>query len=228
MRLADRITLCTPRMAGYVEVNIRGVVYQPFERDEAFKRLHALVPPSSPINLDAYWNLYVLARQSLHVPGDFIECGVFAGGSASFLANIMEGSGKTLHLFDSWKGLPALSERDHIHFQGEFSNCSIEETKKTVGHEDFVRYHKGWMPQTFVDVAGARIAFAHIDVDLYQSVKDCCSVLYKRMTAGGIMVFDDYGHYTCPGAREAVDEFFADKPENPLLLITGQAVMFKL
>jgi O-methyltransferase len=41
------------------------------------------------------------------------------------------------------------------------------------------------------------------------------------------MVFDDYGLPSCPGARRAVDEFFARQPEVPLILATGQAVVFK-
>jgi len=42
------------------------------------------------------------------------------------------------------------------------------------------------------------------------------------------MIFDDYGFPTCPGAQQAVDEFFEDKPEVPLVLTTGQALVFKL
>lgn len=225
MNLSDRITLSTDRMAGYVETKIHGVFYFPHLIDANFKRLHTLVPSSSPIHKNSYWNIYALARQSLNITGDFWECGVFTGGSASFIANVMEGSGKTLHLFDSWEGLPELSEHDHVHFKGEFSNTSLDEVKKTVGH-DFVQYHKGWIPETFT-VEGP-IAFAHIDVDLYQSVKDCCEYIYPRMTLGGVMLFDDYGHYTCPGAREAVDEYFTDKRSVPLPLVTGQAVVFKI
>lgn len=41
------------------------------------------------------------------------------------------------------------------------------------------------------------------------------------------MLFDDYGFPTCPGARQAVDEFFDDKPETPLVLPTKQAIVNK-
>jgi O-methyltransferase len=41
------------------------------------------------------------------------------------------------------------------------------------------------------------------------------------------MVFDDYGFASCPGARQAVDNFFADTPFVPLVLSTGQAIIFK-
>ena len=43
------------------------------------------------------------------------------------------------------------------------------------------------------------------------------------MNRGGLMRFDDYGFATCPGARRAIDEFFADKAEPIIDLPTGQA-----
>ncbi len=42
------------------------------------------------------------------------------------------------------------------------------------------------------------------------------------------MVFDDYGFESCPGAKQAVDEFFADKNERPWYLPTGQCVVITL
>jgi O-methyltransferase len=47
------------------------------------------------------------------------------------------------------------------------------------------------------------------------------------MVSGGFIIFDDYGMPSCPGARAAVDQFFADKPEKPLALHTGQALVFR-
>jgi hypothetical protein len=47
------------------------------------------------------------------------------------------------------------------------------------------------------------------------------------MTPGGVIVLDDYGFASCPGARAAADEFFADKPERLLALSTAQGVVHK-
>lgn len=224
MSLSQVIDLSTERARGYTDYNFRGIAYLGYDNDDEFRKVYAQVPKSSTIQISSYYYLWLLAKQCLSVEGDFWECGVFAGGSAKFLSLVMNGADKTLHLFDSWEGLPELSDKDHIHFKGEFSNCSLEEVKKTVNYR-YARYHKGWIPKTFFD---NQIAFAHIDVDLYQSVKDCCEYIYPRMTKGGVMVFDDYGHYTTMGAREAVDEFFKNKPENPIPVINGQAFVFKL
>src|SRR5206468_2009973 len=94
--------------------------------------------------------------------------------------------------------------------------------------EQGVFYHQGLIPVTFSDLNEESIAFAHVDVDLYSSVMSCCEFIYPRLSLGGCMVFDDYGYPTCPGARQAVDEFFIEKPEVPLVLASGQAVVFKL
>jgi len=83
------------------------------------------------------------------------------------------------------------------------------------------------MPATFAEREKARIAFAHVDVDIYRSVLDCCEFIYPRLVQGGFMLFDDYGFASCPGARRAVDEFFLDAPETPIVLGTGQAFVIK-
>jgi asparagine synthase (glutamine-hydrolysing) len=48
------------------------------------------------------------------------------------------------------------------------------------------------------------IAFAHIDCDQYQSVKDTLLYLMPLMAPGGVMWFDDYGEIE--EAKRAVDE----------------------
>ena len=111
---------------------------------------------------------------------------------------------------------------------GDFSDTSSEEVPSLVGQEDWILYHKGLIPDTFNGLENAGIALSHIDVDIYASVLDCCQFLYPRTVPGGFIIFDDYGFPSCPGARAAVDEFFRDRPEVPLVLHSGQAIVFKL
>ena len=79
--------------------------------------------------------------------------------------------------------------------------------------DDLVVFHEGWIPDRFGDVAETRFCFVHLDVDLFQPTRDSLGFFYPRMVDGGLIVCDDYGFETCPGARRAVDEFFADRPE---------------
>ena len=95
------------------------------------------------------------------------------------------------------------------------------------GYGEFAEYLKLAEPYTLVS-PDRPIALAHVDVDIYRSVWDCCEFIYPRLQVGGAMVFDDYGFPTCPGARKAVDEFFRNKPETPIILGTGQALAIRL
>jgi O-methyltransferase len=191
-----------------------------------FKTYHALTYKLTLVDSDRCYALYCLLLHALQIDGEIWECGVYKGGTAVMMAEIIRNKGvnKTLRLFDTFEGMPETGDKDW-HKKGDFNDTSLEAVQKVVGQDSFIQYHKGFMPNTFVE---SKIAMAHIDVDLYQSVLDCCNFIYPRMSAGGFMVFDDYGFDSCPGARQAVDEFFADKKEVPLLTPAGHAIVFKI
>lgn len=184
--------------------------------------------PYTVVSPDRIWMLYTLARQAMHLSGDFWECGVYKGGTAIMLAKLITAvPGKTLKLFDTFQGMPETDPERDYHRLGDFADTSLQAVKQRVG-ETKVSYYPGFIPETFQGLEQERIAFAHIDVDIYRSVLDCCEFVYPRLAGGAFMVFDDYGFPSCPGARAAVDDFFADKPECPLALPTGQAMVTKL
>lgn len=143
-------------------------------------------------------------------------------------ASESEGAGVTLRLFDTFEGMPETDAERDYHHAGDFQNTSLEAVKKSVGEGDEVHFYQGFIPDTFSGLEDSKICFAHIDVDIYRSVLDGCRFVYERLVPSGVIVFDDYGFPSCPGARMAVDEFFADKPEVPLALHTGQAIVIKL
>lgn len=178
--------------------------------------------------------LLSLARQAAALRDTFVECGVYKGGTAMMLSRlILDNDLKTeLHLFDTFAGMPESVPDADYHGKGCFSDVSFEEVRarinETCGGSAIVHFHRGYIPDTFHDCGIDRISFAHVDVDIYKSVLDCSDFIYPRLPAGGIVVYDDYGFPSCPGARKAVDEFFAEKPEVPLVLPTGQALVFKI
>ncbi len=134
---------------------------------------------------------------------------------------------KKLLLFDTFGGMPETDPEKDWHKKGDFQDTSAEAVISYVRAEEFCSLRKGFIPETFRGLESAKIAFAHVDVDIYKSVYDCVSFIWPRLTLGGFIVFDDYGFATCPGARAAVDGFFATKASVPLCLSTGQAVVFK-
>ena len=195
-----------------------------------FRQLYELAQLHTLVSRECCYILYTMAQQSLNLNGELWECGVYKGGTAMLLAEIISQNGnkRSLHLFDTFEGMPETDDIKDLHSQGDFSDTSFNKVKALVGREEFVSIHKGFIPQTFSDFEDSAISFAHIDVDIFSAVRDCCEFIYPRILAGGIMIFDDYGIPSCPGARQAIDEYFADKPEEPLILTTGQALVFKL
>jgi O-methyltransferase len=86
----------------------------------------------------------------------------------------------------------------------------------------------GLVPDTLEVIRDRTFSFVHIDLDIYSAIKSACEFFYPRMQPGGILLFDDYGYSSCPGARAAIDEFFADKPEVKVAMVTGQCSVQKL
>lgn len=188
-------------------------------------RLHALIESIRFILLNG-------------VKGDFVECGVYKGGSmmAVALTLLAEGANdRELYLFDTFEGMPKPSEKD-IDLRGnpaikKFSqtrlsdvsstwmNASLEGVKEvmTLSKYPMERIHfvKGLVEDTIPKNAPQSIALLRLDTDWHQSTKHELIHLYPRVSPKGIIIVDDYGHFR--GAREAVDEFFLENKMLPFL-----------
>ena len=154
--------------------------------------------------------------------GDTAECGVFQGASSYLICRQIQGSQKQHHVFDSFEGISTPNDKDGSYWREGMLACSEKVVRENLKGFGFVRYYKGWIPERFDEVSGRKFCFLHIDVDLYQPTLDSLVFFYERMTPGGIIICDDYGLTTCPGAREAMDSFFSDKREKIVCLPTGQ------
>ncbi len=218
-------------LRGVPDANLYAPHFQPWRGDGPFRDAYKQIGTRSLVQPEQAFILYSLARQALSVPGGFLEAGVYRGGTARLLRTLLEGDRagrpRQLHLFDTFAGMPATDPTRDLHRQDDFADTSVEAVSGFVGKEDWIRYHAGRIPDTFRGQESLKLAFAHVDVDIYRSVLDCCEFIYPRLAQSGIMVFDDYGVASCPGARQAVDEFFSAKPEVPLVLRTGQAVVIR-
>ena len=194
-----------------------------------FQNLYNEVSPHTVVSIQRCWTLWQGLSQAVHVAGDVAEAGVFQGGTARLLKIALgEAVNKKLYLFDSFEGMKSISSEEDRHAEGDFSDTSVEAVRKVVGADEYVHFRKGWVPDTFVGLDETRFCFAHIDLDLYRGVRDSLEFFYPRVSRCGVIILDDYGFASCPGARKAVDDFFVDKPERPLALSTSQAIIHKL
>ncbi|MGH9491491.1 MAG: TylF/MycF/NovP-related O-methyltransferase [Terriglobales bacterium] len=192
---------------------------EPFASDFAAIRGTTLVGPRRCYVLAA------LARQAAAVAGAMAEVGVYRGGTARLLARMRPD--RRFYLFDTFAGMPPTDPARDRHRAGDFADTSLEAVRDFVGAENAV-FRPGLFPDSAAGLESERFALVHVDCDIYPSVRACCEWFYPRLTMGGAMVFDDYGYTSCPGARQAVDEFFAAKPEQPILAAEGQALVFRL
>jgi O-methyltransferase len=206
-------------------------LFSPWLGHADFKRFFDGVEPYTLVPPERCYMLLTLARNAVNLPGDFAECGVWKGGTALLLARILNNrTAKTLYLFDSFQGLPEVDrEKDPWFQKGHYSAGSVIEVEELLrDYQCIVNIRSGWIPKTFEGLENRHYAFVHIDVDIYQSNLDCCKYFYPRMVSGGMMLFDEYAFAAAAGEKQAVDEFFADKPEIPIMLVTGQALVLKL
>lgn len=149
-----------------------------------------------------------------NVQGDLVECGTARGGSAALMALTLKQlkAQRTLWVFDTYEGLPSPTEDDpdydvaiqHIGaYRGELEE--VENLFRRLEIPSPVRFVKGLFEFTVPVSPVEKIAVLHIDADWYQSIKVCLDHLYDRVSLGGVIQLDDYGHWA--GARKAVDEF---------------------
>ena len=185
---------------------------------------------STGCNSDRRWAVYQLLRLIKDVPGDTAECGVYTGAMSWLIcrANQDDAVERSHHLFDSFEGLSAPDTPDGSHWRSGDLSCNLERVKANLSEfGDALHYYPGWIPDCFAEVSGRRFAFLHIDVDLYAPTREAVNFFYPLLNPGAIVVCDDYGFTSCPGATLAVDEVLSNKPEKMLMLPDGGGFFIK-
>jgi O-methyltransferase len=177
------------------------------------------------------------------VPGAFAECGVWRGGSVLTMILVLQGLGvddRDIHLFDTFEGMTAPTEEDtspldppaletwaEAQESGErawselfshevFDEAAVRELLVSTGYpSERLHFARGPVEQTLPEAAPERLALLRLDTDWYESTRHELEHLWPRLSDGGVLIVDDYGHWE--GARRAVDEFFATSAA-PVLL----------
>lgn len=190
-------------------------------------------------------SLAVMEREE--VPGDILEFGLALGGSGIVLAG-HAGDKRRFHGFDVFGMIPPPdSEKDDRKSKERYavinSGASVgiggdeyygyrddlyEQVRASFARHgrpvdgDRIQLHKGLFEETWPNISVEQIAYAHIDCDWYDPVKFCLESVADKLSGGGIILIDDYHDYG--GARTAVDEFMAARPDflfeagaNPIL-----------
>ncbi|WP_200860475.1 TylF/MycF/NovP-related O-methyltransferase [Methylomonas sp. MK1] len=179
-----------------------------------------------------------LFKQTLNVPGDIAEFGVFRGLSLMTWANLLETYAigdrtKVVYGFDNWQGFTGFSSEDgqltpevNKVFGGYDSSGFKSELEAALAIFDADRFVT-WKPRVklingditdsvprFVaDNPGVRFSLVHFDCDLYAPTKAALTAIWPKVSRGGLVLFDEYALKEWQGESQAVDEFFVNQPE---------------
>ncbi len=199
-----------------------------WREDREFADLMRQIAGHTVVDQVRCFMIYQYARQVSRLSGEVAEVGTYRGGTGRLLAKAFEPAQKNVHLFDTFSGMPTPDAQKDVHRKGDFADTSLQEVERYLQDCPNVRLHPGMFPSTAQPIKDTTFCFVHIDADIYRSVTDCCQFFYPRMVRGGVMIFDDYGVRSCPGAKQAVDEFFTGQADPPCYLPTGQCVVIRL
>lgn len=193
---------------------------------EFFSDYDRLIPGGDHRSADRRFFMRSVLSLADGVPGDTAECGVWTGAGSWYICRHSIGTDRHHHIFDSFEGLSEPGPADGTYWHAGDYRAQQDIVRETLKGLDFTLY-PGWIPERFRDVADRSFSVVHIDVDLYQPTLDAMEFFYPQMSTGGLILLDDYGFQDCPGARTAVDEYMADKPEKTVHVPTGQGFIVK-
>jgi len=164
------------------------------------------------------------------IPGDMLECGVFLGGSiigAAHFANHFGMKGRKFHIFDTFEGFPIETIETDLHGATQdlsalkvFNNSFRHIVERNIASsgldaEQFVLI-QGKVEDTLKrDHQVDQAAYLRLDTDYFDSTLVELEVLYPKLSQGGVLIVDDYGHFE--GARAAVEKYFEHSKRRPLL-----------
>lgn len=187
--------------------------------------------PYTMTSIERQWALIQAIRyiEAEAIVGDIVECGVWRGGNL-ILAGLMRREfrfDRKIIGFDTFTGMSAPTDRDVHQRTGKLAEKRFQQLERD-GYNDwcyapesevFTAFErqtgssdlyliKGKCEETLGDTANLpdRIALLRLDTDWYESTRAELDALYPRLSPGGVLIIDDYGHWK--GAKQAVDEFF--------------------
>jgi O-methyltransferase len=148
--------------------------------------------------------------------GDFIETGVWRGGSSIFMRALLKVYGDTtrkVFVADSFEGLPKpdkeyKEDTGDDHYKIDYLQVSLEQVKKNFQNygmlDEQVVFLKGWFKDTLPIAPIEKLSILRLDGDMYQSTWEALTALYSKLQVGGYCIIDDY---SLVGCRDAVHAF---------------------
>lgn len=220
-------------ISGYTIINNKQKIVELSEKDKSLIEIIEKYTMTTRIRI---FNLLQALRhlKEKNIEGDYVECGVWKGGNILLFKKFLnneETQNRNIYAYDTFEGMTDpdendfeistniesknLLEKDNYKKTNTWGICSLEDVKKNIltnkSDLEHINFVKGDVLKTLNNENNIpkKISLLRLDTDWYQSTKKELEVLYERVSVGGIIIIDDYGHWG--GSKKAVDEFFSNK-----------------
>ena len=182
-----------------------------------------------------YWSATLAARFNTSSLYNFVEAGTCDGLTIKFAISALENeisldANYKVFLYDAWNAM----KLEHLTTKesgatGNYSYLSIEQTKTNLKeYREHCEFVKGYIPEVFSENPGPRdLSWLHIDLNSSTPTQKTLDQFVPKLTSGGVVLFDDYGHGGYSETKKVADEFFSKKDGILMPLPTGQAIFFK-
>lgn len=209
------------------------------DMEPEFKELAKLCMPFTMTSVERMYSLWQTVKYvSVNkIPGDIVECGVWKGGSSMLTALTLKSLGdlnRKIYLYDTFAGMTEPTSED-VSYKGtgafetfsshqkenfnEWAFAGLDEVKQNLLSTGYpqsqLEFVKGKVEETIPRISPQSISLLRLDTDWYESTKHELEHLYPRVSANGVIIVDDYGHWL--GARKATDEYLEGQNHRPLL-----------
>ena len=197
-------------------------------KDERFRRIYKKCKRFTMTSIERMYALYKSVEYIINsqIPGVFVECGVWRGGSTMLIAlTLLELNEKSrkIYLYDTFKGMPEPTADDyHLddktalaknQWKKKWCFSPLSEVKKNMALTRYPKnnliFIKGKVEKTIPNTIPSKIAILRLDTDWYESTKHELIHLFPLISKNGVLIIDDYGYWA--GSKKAVDEYFTNK-----------------
>ena len=197
--------------------------------ENEFKELYKKYCNLSMVPWSGFYSVYRSITYILDagIKGDIVECGVWKGGCAAFMMELLARRGETnrkIWLYDTFEGMTAPTDKDK-HFAGakfapdEFKKRETKGEKWSYAPLDLVKDTLAMTgyPETKIEIVQGdvletlktrtpnKIALLRLDTDWYDSTKAEMEALWPKLAKNGVFLCDDYGAWK--GSYDAVHEY---------------------
>jgi O-methyltransferase len=217
------------------------------ESDPVFNRIYSKAEKFTMTTKAAMFELYKAIQYVIRsgISGDFVECGVWKGGSAMVIALTLKelnASDRNIYLYDTYEGMSEPTEQDFRLMRGKTSaqelmdkspifKCvsKLDEVKGNLFSTGYpgslIHFIQGKVEDTIPGTMSSEIALLRLDTDWYESTYHELVHLYPLLKRNGVIFFDDYGYWA--GHKKAVDEYFENRNIHLVGIASGVRVAVK-